>query len=284
MNKEPINFKEQRELGDIISATFKFIRENYKSYFKSMIKIIWPAFLLLVAAVSFYSYSTIGSSLFMDGQRGTFFIGFGLLILALLIYYTVLNVAAFNFIKSYMKNKGGIIHQEIKDGVKKDLGKMLGLQAVSGILVIAGTMIFVLPGIYLSIPLAIAAAALVFKNESVGGSISEGFYLVKDNWWSSFISLFLIWLIVYVISLVFQLPLLIYSIIKMVTVMDGPDQTNISEVFDGVYLILTVAASAVQYILYAITPVGVAFVYYHLNEKKYATGAYESIDNLGKNE
>lgn len=284
MNKEAINFKEQRELGDIISTTFKFIRENYKSYFLSMIKIIWPAFLLLVAAVSFYSYSTIGSSLFMSGEGNTFFIGFGLLLMALLLYYAILNVAAFNFIKSYMQNKGEVIHQEIKDGVKRDLGKMLGLQVLSGILIVAGTMIFILPGIYLSIPLTIAAAALVFKNESVGASISEGFYLVKDNWWSSFISLFLIWLIVYVISLVFQLPLLIYSIIKMVTVMDGPDQTNISEVFDGVYLILTVAASAVQYLLYAITPLGVAFVYYHLNEKKYATGAYESIDNLGNNE
>ena len=64
----------------------------------------------------------------------------------------------------------------------------------------------------------------------------------------------------------------------------GASAANVSEIFDWVYLTLTVIASAIQYLLYAITPVGVAFVYYNLNEQKYDTGAYESIDNLGKNE
>ena len=286
MNQEPINFKEQRELGDIISYTFKFIRENYKTYFTSMIKIIWPAFLLLIAAVTYYAYSTVGNSLMFTGdQGGAFFIGFGFLMLGLLLYYAVLNVAAFNFIKSYIKNQGEVKHQEIKEGVKRDLGKMFGMGAVTWLLIFAGLIIFILPGIYLSVPLSIAAAVLVFKDEGIGVSISESFHLVKNNWWMSFISLFLIWLIVYIISLVFQLPVLIYSIVKMVTVMDkGASAANVSEIFDWVYLTLTVIASAIQYLLYAITPVGVAFVYYNLNEHKYDTGAYESIDNLGKNE
>lgn len=284
MKQDYIDFKQQRELGEIISDTFKFIRNNYKAYFISVIKIVWPAFLLLIAAVSYYSYSTVGNSLMFNS--GSFFIGFGLLMIGLLLYYSVMNVAAFHFIKSYINNNGNADHSEVKLGVKKDLGKMFGLGALTWILIFAGLIIFILPGIYLSIPLSIAAAVLVFKSESIGGSISEGFHLVKDNWWMSFISLFLIWLIIYVISLVFQLPVLIYTFIKMFTIMEesSASSTNVSAVFDWVYLTLTIIASAIQYLLYAITPVGVAFVYYNLNEIKYATGAYESIENLGKND
>ena len=285
MNQDYIDFKQQRELGDIISYTFKFIRENYKAYFTSVIKIAWPAFLLLIAAVSYYSYTTVGNSL-MFNQDGGFFIGFGLLMVGLLLYFSVMNVAAFHFIKSYVTNNGEASHQEVKQGVKKDLGKMFGLGAVTWILIFAGLIIFILPGIYLSVPLSIAAAVLVFKNESIGGSISEGFHLVKDNWWMSFISLFLIWLIVYIISLIFQLPVLIYTFVKMFTIMEenSASSTNVAELFDWVYLTLTIIASAIQYLLYAITPIGVAFVYYNLNEIKYFTGAYESIENLGKND
>ena len=197
-----------------------------------------------------------------------------------------MNVAAFHFIKSYVTNNGEAKHQEVKQGVKKDLGKMFGIGAVTWILIFAGLIIFILPGIYLSVPLSIAAAVLVFKNESIGGSISEGFHLVKDNWWMSFISLFLIWLIVYIISLIFQLPVLIYTFVKMFTIMEenSASSTNVTELFDWVYLTLTIIASAIQYLLYAITPIGVAFVYYSLNEIKYFTGAYESIENLGKND
>ncbi|MBE7640223.1 hypothetical protein GUB10_07735 [Salegentibacter sp. BLCTC] len=285
MKPDYINFKQEREIGDIISYTFKFIRENYKAYFKSIVQIIWPAFLLLIAAVSYYTYSTIGNT-FMFNQDGGFFISFGSLFIGLLLYFAVMNVAAFHSVKSYVHNKGEINQDEIKQGVKTDLGKMFGLGAITWILIFVGLIIFIIPGIYLSVPLSIAAAVLVFKNESIGGSISEGFHLIKNNWWMSFISLFLIWLIVYVISFVFQIPVLIYSFIKMFTIMEenaasGP---NVADIFDWVYLSLTIISSAIQYLLYAITPIGVAFVYYNLNEQKYFTGAYESIENLGKND
>jgi hypothetical protein len=65
---------------------------------------------------------------------------------------------------------------------------------------------------------------------------------------------------------------------------NSASSTNVTELFDWVYLTLTIIASAIQYLLYAITPIGVAFVYYNLNEIKYFTGAYESIENLGKND
>lgn len=284
MNQDFIQFKQQRELGEIISVSFKFLRENYKTYLRLLIKIAGPAFLLLIAALAYYSYSNMGNMLnaetFMSGE---FFISFGVLALTLLLYFSAVYATVYNLIKSYIQNKGEIKDDEVASWAKEDLGKMFGLNIISWIFMFAGMMLFLIPGIYVSVPLSIATAALIFKNQSITESITEGFNLVKSNWWMSFLTLLLFWVIIYVISLIFQLPLIIYTFVKAFTSVSEGSAADMSEMFDGVYILLSIVSSLVQYIFYSIIPIGVAFLYFHLNEKKNFTGTYERIDNLGNN-
>ncbi|SFN85698.1 hypothetical protein [Salegentibacter flavus] len=284
MNRDLIQFKQQREMGEIISVSFKFLRENYKTYFRLLIKVAGPAFLLLIAALSYYSYSTLGdplnSEMFMSGG---FVISFGILALTLLLYFSVVYATVFNLIKSYIENEGEIKDAEVAAWAKDDLGKMFGLNIISWIFIFAGMMLFLIPGIYVSVPLSIAMAALIFKQQSIFESITEGFKLVKDNWWMSFLTLVFVWIIIYVISLIFQLPLIIYTFVKAFTSVNEGSAADMSEVFDWVYILFSIISSLVQYIFYSIIPIGIAFLYFHLNEKKNFTGTYERIDKLGNN-
>jgi hypothetical protein len=50
-------------------------------------------------------------------------------------------------------------------------------------------MLFVIPGIFIMVPLSVAGAVLVFKEYSVSESISYCFSLVKDHWWITFITM-----------------------------------------------------------------------------------------------
>ncbi|MDR9457178.1 MAG: hypothetical protein RI572_07185 [Salegentibacter sp.] len=284
MNRDLIQFKQQREIGEIISVSFKFLRENYKTYFRLLIKVAGPAFLLLIAALSYYSYSTLGdplnSEMFMSGG---FIISFGILALTLLLYFSVVYATVFNLIKSYIENEGEIKDAEVAAWAKDDLGKMFGLNIISWIFIFAGMMLFLIPGIYVSVPLSIAMAALIFKQQSIFESITEGFKLVKDNWWMSFLTLVFVWIIIYVISLIFQLPLIIYTFVKAFTSVNEGSAADMSEMFDWVYILFSIISSLVQYIFYSIIPIGIAFLYFHLNEKKNFTGTYERIDKLGNN-
>ncbi|MGM0933914.1 MAG: hypothetical protein ACQEWD_10755 [Bacteroidota bacterium] len=284
MNRDLIQFKQQREMGEIISVSFKFLRENYKTYFRLLIKVAGPAFLLLIAALSYYSYSTLGdplnSEMFMSGG---FVISFGILALTLLLYFSVVYATVFNLIKSYIENEGEIKDAEVAAWAKDDLGKMFGLNIISWIFIFAGMMLFLIPGIYVSVPLSIAMAALIFKQQSIFESITEGFKLVKDNWWMSFLTLVFVWIIIYVISLIFQLPLIIYTFVKAFTSVNEGSAADMSEMFDWVYILFSIISSLVQYIFYSIIPIGIAFLYFHLNEKKNFTGTYERIDKLGNN-
>lgn len=284
MQNNYIQFKQKRELGEIINATFKFIRENYKILFKYFMSLVGPSFILLIAALSYYTYTVPASILqSMDFSSGDFIIGFSVLGLSLLIYYSYLYATIYHYIKSYMKHEGETDENEISEGVKNDFGRLVILFLVAAILMFAGFVLFVIPGIYLFVPLSLVAAIMVFKQTNLTDTISYAFTLIKDNWWMTFITLIVAGLLVYIIGLVFQIPLIIYTLVKMMTmVQEGGSAADIASNSDWILIVLQVLASLIQYILTSITAIVIAFVYFSLNEEKNLTGTFEQIDNLGK--
>ncbi|WP_300436321.1 hypothetical protein [Christiangramia sp.] len=286
MNKEYIEFKKQRELGEILSVIFKFIRENYKPAGKIFLKLVGPAFILLIAAVSYYTWSTLGVSFISSGGLNTsnFLISGGLLFLAYLLYVTSMTGTVYHIILSYINNNGKIIGSEVSAGMKNDFGKILLTTVISYILILAGTMLFIIPGIYVAIPVSLATAIVVFRRNSALDSIADSFQLIKDNWWNTFATLFCIGLLVYFISLVFQLPAIFYFMIRtFISASEGSASSNVEEMFGPGYIIINAITSIFQYLVYSITPIGAAFVYFNLNEKQHFTGTYETIQNLGNN-
>jgi len=286
MNQEYIEFKKQRELGEILSITFKFLRENYKDAGKIFLKLVGPAFILLIAAVTYYAWSTVGIS-FISNEGfniSEFMISAGLMLLAYLFYVTSMTGTVYHIILSYINNRGEIISSEVTTGMKQDFAKILMVTVISWILVFAGTMLFLIPGIYVAVPVSLATALLVFRRNSVMDSITDSFQLIKDNWWNTFASLLCIGLIVYLISLVFQLPAIFYFMFKaFVSASEGSAATSVEDMFGIGYIIINIFTSIIQYLVYSITPIGIAFVYFNLNEKQNYTGTYESIQNLGNN-
>ena len=286
MNQEYIEFKKQRELGEILSVTFKFLRENYKAAGKIFIKLVGPAFILLIAAVTYYAWSTMGATFISNVGLNTsdFIISAGLMMLAYILYISSMTGTVYHIILSYINNNGKIISSEVAAGLKSDFGKILLVTIISWILIFAGTLLFIIPGIYVAIPVSLATAILVFRRNNVMDSISESFQLIRDNWWNTFATLFCIGIIVYLISLVFQLPAIFYFMFKaFVSASENSGSGSIEGVFGTGYIIINVITSIIQYLVYSITPIGVAFVYFNLNEKQNFTGTYETIQNLGNN-
>ena len=284
MNQEPIQFKKQSELGEILSVTFQFIRQNFKPAARIYLKIVGPVLLLLIAAATYYTWNTMGSSLITSGIDGSdFILSMGLMMLAYLLFVATMNGTIYHIILSYINNQGKIISSEVSAGMKADFGKLLLLTFICWILIFAGTMLFLIPGIYVAIPLSLSTAILVFRRESISESISSCFRLVKENWWMTFASLLCIGIIVYLVGLVFQLPAIIYLFIRTFTLASESSSSNVSEMFGPGYVIINAVTSTLQYVIYSISPIGAALVYFNLNEKKNFTGTYETIQNLGNN-
>jgi hypothetical protein len=282
MQNQYIQFKKQRELGEIISVTFKFLRENYKALIKSITQVVAPTFILLIAALAYYTYSVAGSPLAaMEGDYGEFLISFFILAVTLLLFYASLYGTILHYIKSYIENNGTVDEAEIKTGAQDDLGKLFMVFIISAVIVFTGMILFIIPGIYLMVPLSLAATVLVFNKMSLGDSIFHGFSLVKDHWWTTFFSIVVVWLLVYVIGLIFQLPLIIYTFVKMFAVAQEGSLADPISYSDWVFILLNVISSVIQYLLSSIFVIALAFIYFNLNEHKNLTGTYETIDKLG---
>ncbi len=284
-----IEFKKERDLGAIITDTFKFIRENWKEYFLTVIKIVGPVLILAVGVLVFYmlAMSDLFSSQTLRGNNPFDFLGtlfswiFGVIFVYILLY-TLLSMASLFFIKSYIENNGKTDFNEIKNNVIKHIWLFIGLGFLITIVTIVGMVFCYLPGIYLGTVLSLATSIMVFENKSIGETFSHTFVLIKGEWWNTFGVLLVVWILMIVLGQAFSIPAFIYQMVKMGTMVESEDPLQMFSVFkDPIYLVLNIGSYIFQFILYSIPLISTVFVYFDLNEQKNQTGTFEKIDNLG---
>ncbi|NND79063.1 MAG: hypothetical protein HKN53_04135 [Maribacter sp.] len=284
-----IEFKKQRELGEILSDTFSFLRTQFKPFVSTYFKIVGPYLVVMLISMVFYlsafssflDFNTQSSNQVFSGV--TMFFGILVFLIALIMVYATSQSTVLHYIKSYSINTGIIDFNEIKKEVYSSLWSFIGLGILVVLSVFIGLMFCIVPGIYLAVPLSLSFSIMVFAQKSVGDSYSYGFTLVKDEWWITFATLFVVGIIVTIASYAFSLPAVIYQYAKMGIFSGEMDATSMTNSFvDPIYMILNMIGTVAQVLLNLITIIAGAFIYFNLNEKKNFTGTFERIQSIGK--
>jgi len=284
-----IEFKKQRELGEILSDTFGFIRGQFKTFFGTILKIVGPYLLVMLISLGFYYYF-IGDMFSFSVQTSNEFFNPIMMILVFIIFflaiiaaYVMAQATVLFYIKSYANNKGVINFEEIKKNVYTHFWSFIGLGLLVGMSIMVGFIFCIIPGIYLYPILALSFSVMVFNQKGVSEAYGYSFTLIKDNWWITFITFFVIGIIVGIASYAFSIPAYIYMMVKMGTMAGETDPVALTGgIFDPIYILLNLLSVSVQFLLNIITLVAGVLIYFNLNEKKNFTGTYERIDNLGK--
>ncbi|GMN08250.1 hypothetical protein MTsPCn5_36390 [Croceitalea sp. MTPC5] len=284
-----IEFKKQRELGDILTDTFGFIRNEFKPFFSALLKIVGPYLLVMLVSLGFYFYAfgdilnfaTITAESQVFSPLIMIFALFSFVISSVLVY-AVSYGSVLSYIQSYVENKGETDFNAIKKQVYAKFWPIVGLGFLVFLSVFVGLLFCFIPGIYLAVPLSISFSMLIFQNKNASDAYSESFSLVKDNWWITFATLFVVYIIIYVASLAFSLPAVIYTWAKMGIFSGEMDATSMNAFADPIYLALNILSQMIQFLMNIILLVATALIYFNLNEKKNFTGTYERIGNIGK--
>lgn len=282
--KEYIEFKKQRELGAIINDLFKFIRLEGKTLGSLILKITGPAIVALVLSYVYYIQSTLGdinNLLIEQNFSGNIILSVVLLICAAFVFYSFLYSTVFLYLKSYIQNEGLVDPKEVKSGVKKYFWSFIGLNLVVGIIVGLGFLLCILPGVYLGVILMLSFPILVFEHNDIGVAISNSFKLIKGEWWITFATMVVIYILYYTVSLVFQLPQIFYYLVQGFT-MSNEVSGNPFDTVSWISISLDVIAMLAGYLLFTFVLISIAFIYFHLNEKKNYTGTIEAIEKLGE--
>jgi len=294
-NNDFIEFKRERDLGMMITDAFKFLRQEWKPFFTTIIKISLAPILLAIASIIFFSYSfsdfftnimstnSYGGYEESTSNLGFLFLAIAAYLLFYLIAYVMVTASAMYYVKSYIDNQGKIDFEYVKRMTLLKFWSFAGLYFVSGIIVGVGALFCGLPGIYFGVVLSISACILVFFEKGAMDAISDAFNFIKGHWWETFGILIVIFLIVAVLNYITQIPATIYQLIQMGTSSFGSgDPTVIFDIFkDPIYLGLLVLSEGFKFLIGTITLLVTIFIFFDINEQKNNTGAIDKINTIG---
>ena len=281
-----INFRKERNFEQLITATFQFIRQEYKPFLRLIIRITSPFLALMLIGLVGYlnSLSTLSSNLInVDTSNPVqLIVSITLIVLFGGSAYLLAHATTLYYIESYVANNGLVDPKEIQQKTFQNFFSFLVLGIVSIFIILFGFIFCIIPGIYLTIPLSLVFSILVFENKGVIESVEASLKLIKDEWWNSFLFLLVIGILLGVAGSVFSIPSAIYMLLKTFVSSDGFNPAAIDSMgTDYIYLALNVLSYALQFFINLISMVATAFLYFSISEKKTGKGISEIIENIG---
>lgn len=277
-NENFINFKRKRDLGAILSDTFKFIRIEWKPFFATIFKLSFVPVLIAICAVIYYAMISVSflSELSLTTDDDVLDFNFSKISLPLLVFlisylvaYASITVSALSYIKSYIVNNGVVNYDDIQKSTKEKLLSYVGLLLLVGIIIFFGMLFCFLPGIYFAVVLSLSVCLLIFEDKTVFESINDSFSFIKNHWWETFGILLVVQLIIIVASIFINLPASLYQAIDIKSILENQNTEEILSAFsDPVYLIVLAFSYFVKFVLYLISIISVVFIYYDIKEQK----------------
>ncbi len=211
MTEKEIQFKKKREIGDIFSDSFQFIKQEHKPLTKLIAIYVLP-FIVLYGFVQIYLQKNVISKIDFTDQEALFanigpvylniflFSLFGLFVQSLLIaaYYT--------YIDAYVKKgKGNFTLEEITPQLFSNGLLAIGASLVIFIVVIFGLILCIVPGIYFANTLSLAFIILIFEKKGLGNALIRSTFLVNTQWWNTFliniVGIIMIWTVSFIMSI-----------------------------------------------------------------------------------
>jgi len=280
-----IEFKKRRDFGQIINDTFTFIRQNFKSLMTTYFIFCGLFVLGGMLSMLLQQYKTVNMFNNMDINSGTrnisFIDRFGfeyiLAIIFSLASYASTVVAVLSYIAVYVQKGNQVATtDEVWGYFKYYFLKVFGSSLLLSLLVGVGLLFCLIPGLWLLPFVSVIFPIMIMENGSLGYSFNRSFKLVKDNFWLTFGTLIIVYIIVYACMTVVVLPTTLLSMIGLFS-HKRPEMS----------LIFTMLSTVLQYLcqVFTIIPmVTVALIYFNLLEEKENTGLMERISNFGNTE
>ncbi len=296
-----LKIKLERELGDVLGDGMKIVFRNFKVIFSAIMLYVLPfvigSLILLIISGSYMRFFELSPDI-SDSELLTFFSSAGIFGLGIGIGYVMIGLVIYSTIIDYYQHDGKVNSIRVHENIKNYIGNyLLSILTEVGIIGLLVTLVLfsaiispVLFGLLYLVAIFVGAWVLniiqflgIVRIEE-GLSISEGlnrcFYLVRNQWWNTFGSIFLASLIGGMITYMVIITItVVSSIVILVQDLGTLDQGGIayawlmgtSMIFSTLINIMTnLFVSAVR-----------ALKYYDLVEKKESRNLIAEIEKIG---
>ena len=292
-----IEFKQSRDFGQIINDTFTFIKQNFKPLIKTYFVFCGIFVLGSMVAMLLQQFKSVNlfNSAGSAGVAHDPFLGLRSLmsweyliaIIFSLATYVSMLTAILSYIALYVR-KGNIAPttDEVWVYFKYYFLRIFLSSIPLILLMLAGFVLCLVPGmlfvglllgivsvVYLFPFVAMFYPIMIIENGEFGYSFSRSFKVIKDNFWLTFGTLIVIWVIVYACMSAVVLPTTLFSMVGLFS-KNSPHMSMV------LTMVTTVLQSLCQ--VFTIIPlVTITLCYFSLVERKESTGLMERISNFG---
>ncbi len=311
--KVKINFQQERDFGTIFSDTLSFLKQNFKSFFSSVILIVGPIILVMGLAYAFIQ-TTIMSAFTQQRDPSNpfgmftqdYFMALATIMLCGFISNILLSAVSYNYLALYQEKPidEPITVSEVAKRVWDNIGRLLisSLVFLLVVLLTIGVLVLVSVGLFsgMGIGFIILICFLLFIAAAIimpviSYFIPASFYVVvRDNlfifpamakvkkylsgnfWWT--------WLIMVVAMIalgilqgIFNLPATILSMGKMFSRISSGNTESDSSILLMVFYTL---GMFLTYCMYSITHIIAAFNFMSHEEKHEGKGMMAQIESI----
>lgn len=268
MKETEIQFRKKREIGEIYTDSFLFIRQEHKPLSKLIAIYVLP-FMVMYGVVQIYLQKNVISKIDFTDQEALFanigpiylniflFSLFGLFVQSLLIaaYYT--------YIEAYVnKGKGNFDLDDITPQLFSNGLLAIGASLVIFIVVIFGLILCIAPGIYFANSLSLAFIILIFEKKGLGNALMRSTFLVNTQWWSTFLINITGIILIWTASFVMSVPAVISGVAG-----NSPDSNLPPTEYPDWYWILIGVSTVVTSVLWIIPYTFLAMQFFNLQER-----------------
>ncbi len=247
MQAQKIEFRKEREFTGVLGDSIKFLKQNFKPLFLSVILIIGPVVLLSGLAYSFLQTSMLSNTFTNPGNLfgQAYFVTIGVVYLLMLVNSVLLNSVVFNYMCLYQEKEAGekITVSEVGARVWSNIGRVLGSMALLIMLLIAIAIVVGLIGVGFAsmgaVGIVLLILAIIFGGLIYGPVLSyylsAGFFVVvRDkmmimgafgkvrnymygNFWWTWLILVVAMISLSILQVVFNLPATILTMTETFT-------------------------------------------------------------------
>ncbi|MFH0866891.1 MAG: hypothetical protein V1904_11900 [Bacteroidota bacterium] len=278
-----IDFRQQRDFGETLNATFAFFRLNIGKLGKAMLFYTCPFLLIQGVARVYYDLSfTELTSLMIKQGPGVFFTRYFITTFVLLItaFFSSLmtNLTVYSYIKLYAeKGKDGFVLEEVWGNIKRNLLRIGIASFISGIIVLSGCMMCGIPGVYLFVSTSFVIMIMIYEGKAFRLAFKRSFALVHYHWWAVFLMLLVIYVIMNIVSLLFTIPQLVINSFYKINSLN-PNYDN--ELIMYVMIMLTMLSTLAYGFLYSIMHIALSFQYFSFIEQKESPRLNKEIEAM----
>ena len=277
-----VEFKKAREFGEIIGDTFLFIKQNFKPLMKAYFYLcgffILGGLLItvftqlrIVGMVNPIRANEINNPIAM---LLNFSFSYFLIIVLKVLSYTSFYVTILSYIALYIE-KGNIAPSvpEVWSYFRFYFFRMLGGGFLITCFAFLCFICCIIPGIWVAPAVTIFYAIMIMENAGISYAFNRSFKLVSEEWWITFATIIVIYLIYFASSMLVQVPALIIVWASAFTHLENP--------INATYAIVTTVSQHLSEVFLIIPIVCSALIYFNLVERKENTGLMSRIEGMG---